>query len=159
MVVHRETRTESKALAVNLDPKRYGAFAEIGAGQEVVRWFFKVGGAAGTISKSISAYDMQVSDAIYGRAERYVSHSPDGLLQTVASLQVAGHLVKLYGYLVDRGCITQLDNFREKYLPILSRDVLARIKSGDSTWETMVPDGVARTIKENHFFGHPRQTL
>ena len=62
-----------KALKINLDPLRYGAFAEIGAGQEVARWFFKVGGAAGTISKSMSAYDMAVSDAIYGRCQRYVS--------------------------------------------------------------------------------------
>src|SRR5579871_851512 len=65
--------THQKALRVNLDPARYGTFAEIGAGQEVARWFFKVGGAAGTISKSISAYDMTVSDAIYGRSKRYVS--------------------------------------------------------------------------------------
>src|SRR5438309_1589581 len=65
--------THSKALRINLDPRWYGTFAEIGAGQEVVRWFFRVGGAAGTIAKSISAYDMKVSDAIYGHAERYVS--------------------------------------------------------------------------------------
>jgi len=65
--------TNQKALKVNLDPARYGTFAEIGAGQEVARWFFKVGAAAGTISKSISAYDMAVSDAIYGRCKRYVS--------------------------------------------------------------------------------------
>ena len=64
--------THSKALHINLDARRYGTFAEIGAGQEVVRWFFRVGGAAGTIAKSISAYDMTVSDAIYGKAERYV---------------------------------------------------------------------------------------
>src|SRR5271165_5634283 len=64
--------THSKALRVNLDNRRYGTFAEIGAGQEVVRWFFRAGGAAGTIAKSISAYDMTVSDAIYGKAERYV---------------------------------------------------------------------------------------
>lgn len=64
--------TERKALAVNLDPRRYGSFAEIGAGQEVVRWFFRVGGAAGTIAKSMSAYDMSVSDAIYGPCNRYV---------------------------------------------------------------------------------------
>lgn len=64
--------TERKALDVNLDPRRYGSFAEIGAGQEVVRWFFRVGGAAGTIAKSMSAYDMSVSDAIYGECERYV---------------------------------------------------------------------------------------
>jgi hypothetical protein len=61
-----------KALKINLDPRFYGAFAEIGAGQEVVRWFFLAGGAAGTIAKSISAYDMQVSDAIYGSCKRYV---------------------------------------------------------------------------------------
>ncbi|MEA3209003.1 MAG: hypothetical protein QOE70_2060 [Chthoniobacter sp.] len=65
--------THNKALKINLDPRWYGTFAEIGAGQEVVRWFFRVGGAAGTIAKSISAYDMKVSDAIYGQTERYVS--------------------------------------------------------------------------------------
>ncbi len=64
--------THQKALTVNLDSRRYGTFAEIGAGQEVVRWFFRVGGGAGTIAKSMSAYDMKVSDAIYGRAARYV---------------------------------------------------------------------------------------
>ena len=67
--------THQKALKVNLDASRYGTFAEIGAGQEVARWFFKVGAAAGTISKTISAYDMAVSDAIYGRCDRYVSRS------------------------------------------------------------------------------------
>ncbi|HVV45667.1 MAG TPA: hypothetical protein VHC72_10685, partial [Bryobacteraceae bacterium] len=65
--------THDKALRINLDPMRYGTFAEIGAGQEVARWFFRVGAAAGSISKSISAYDMAVSDAIYGRCKRYVS--------------------------------------------------------------------------------------
>jgi hypothetical protein len=67
--------THSKALKINLDPRWYGTFAEIGAGQEVVRWFFRVGGAAGTVSKSMSAYDMKVSDAIYGHADRYVSRN------------------------------------------------------------------------------------
>src|SRR5512137_509405 len=62
-----------KALNINLDAAIYGAFAEIGAGQEVARWFFHVGGAAGTVAKTISAYDMAVSDAVYGPAERYVS--------------------------------------------------------------------------------------
>ena len=65
--------THQKALQINLDPSKYGTFAEIGAGQEVARWFFRVGGAAGTIAKSISAYDMTISDAIYGPAERYVT--------------------------------------------------------------------------------------
>ncbi len=58
--------THQKAVQINLDNTKYGTFAEIGAGQEVARWFFRVGGAAGTIAKSISAYDMTVSDAIYG---------------------------------------------------------------------------------------------
>jgi hypothetical protein len=62
-----------KALRINLDAGRYGTFAEIGAGQEVARWFFRVGGAAGTVAKTMSAYDMAVSDAIYGPTEQYVS--------------------------------------------------------------------------------------
>lgn len=62
-----------KAQRINRDANRYGTFAEIGAGQEVVRWFFRAGGAAGTVAKTISAYDMDVSDAIYGPASRYVS--------------------------------------------------------------------------------------
>ncbi len=72
MVSADKISTLDKALQVNLDPRRYGTFAEIGAGQEVVRWFFLAGGAAGTIAKSISAYDMKVSDAIYGQCQRYV---------------------------------------------------------------------------------------
>jgi hypothetical protein len=68
----RPTDPRAKSLAVNLDNRRYGTFAEIGAGQEVVRWFFRAGGAAGTVAKSISAYDMTMSDAIYGPCERYV---------------------------------------------------------------------------------------
>src|SRR5262245_14234922 len=69
----RPLEPHARALRINLDPARYGTFAEIGAGQEVARWFFRVGGAAGTIAKSVSAYDMTVSDAIYGSASRYVS--------------------------------------------------------------------------------------
>ena len=59
-----------KALQLNLDRTWYGTIAEIGAGQEVARWFFAVGGAAGTVAKTISAYDMTVSD---GKSHRYVS--------------------------------------------------------------------------------------
>ena len=65
--------TLQKALRINLDPRWYGTIAEIGAGQEVARWFFRAGGAAGTVAKSISAYDMAVSDAVYGKSGRYVS--------------------------------------------------------------------------------------
>ena len=62
--------TWQKALEINLDERIYGVLAEIGAGQEVARWFFRVGGAAGTIAKTMSAYDMTVSDQIYGKAGR-----------------------------------------------------------------------------------------
>src|SRR5271154_3306483 len=65
--------TNRKALRINLDELKYGTFAEIGAGQEVARHFFQAGGAAGTIAKSMSAYDMKFSDDIYGKAKRYVS--------------------------------------------------------------------------------------
>jgi len=65
--------TDKKALQINLDAKKYGTFVEIGAGQEVARRFFRVGGAAGTIAKTMSAYDMTFSDAIYGPTDRYVS--------------------------------------------------------------------------------------
>lgn len=65
--------TNRKALTVNLDDRRYGTIAEIGAGQEVARYFFQAGGAAGTVAKTISAYDMRFSDAIYGKSDRYVS--------------------------------------------------------------------------------------
>ena len=65
--------TNRKALTVNLDESKYGTFAEIGAGQEVARVFFHAGGASGTVAKTISAYDMTFSDAIYGKSARYVS--------------------------------------------------------------------------------------
>lgn len=65
--------TAQKALQINMDATKFGTFAEIGAGQEVCRWFFHVGGASGTVAKTISAYDMAVSDAIYGPSDRYVS--------------------------------------------------------------------------------------
>ncbi len=67
--------TSQKALQINLDECKYGTFVEIGAGQEVARQFFQAGAAAGTVAKTMSAYDMQVSDAIYGETAtgRYVS--------------------------------------------------------------------------------------
>ena len=69
--------TDQKALEINLDPSIYGTFAEIGAGQEVARIFFKVGAAAGTIAKTMSAYDKVYSDEIYGPepSGRYVCAS------------------------------------------------------------------------------------
>ena len=91
-MISESVDTHHKALKVNLDPQWYGSFAEIGAGQEVVRWFFRVGGAAGTIAKSISAYDMQVSDAIYGQSDRYVSK---GRLQAMLDREFALNLERL----------------------------------------------------------------
>jgi hypothetical protein len=76
--IHRQSReTEQKALEINLDDKIYGTFAEIGAGQEVARYFFQVGAAAGTIAKTMSAYDKTVSDEVYGLelGGRYVCES------------------------------------------------------------------------------------
>lgn len=64
---------EQKALAINLDKLKYGTLVEIGAGQETARLFFSAGAAAGTVAKTMSAYDMSVSDDIYGKARRYVS--------------------------------------------------------------------------------------
>lgn len=90
-MAERETTAQQKALRINLDGARYGTFAEIGAGQEVARWFFQVGGAAGTVAKTISAYDMAVSDAIYGSSDRYVSR------QRLASM-----LDHEFGLLVER---------------------------------------------------------
>jgi hypothetical protein len=69
---YRQLTTKEKALQINLRKDVYGSFAEIGAGQEVAANFFKAGGASGTVAKTMSAYDMTFSDAIYGVCERYV---------------------------------------------------------------------------------------
>ena len=65
--------THHKALTLNLDSSKFGSFAEIGAGQEVARWFLVAGAASGTVAKTISAYDKEVSDDLYGSGSRYVS--------------------------------------------------------------------------------------
>lgn len=65
--------TSHKAFQINQDSRIYGTFAEIGAGQEVARFFFQAGQASQTVAKTMSAYDMTFSDTIYGRGERYVS--------------------------------------------------------------------------------------
>ena len=69
--------TSQKALKINLNENIYGTFAEIGAGQEVVRHFFRAGGASGTVAKTMSAYDKDFSDAIYGQEpdNRYVTEN------------------------------------------------------------------------------------
>ena len=73
MINQFEMKANKKAFEINMAKQVYGTFAEIGAGQEVARRFFHVGGAAGTIAKTISAYDMTFSDAIYGKSTRFVS--------------------------------------------------------------------------------------
>ncbi|MBT8139403.1 MAG: TonB-dependent receptor [Gammaproteobacteria bacterium] len=72
-VIDSALTTAKKALEINLDARCYGTIVEIGAGQEVAGQFFRVGAAAGTVAKTMSAYDMQFSDQIYGKAGRYVS--------------------------------------------------------------------------------------
>ena len=76
-MIEEQLTTVQKAFAFNMDPNKYGTIAEIGAGQEVSRCFFRAGGASGTIAKTISAYDMAFSDAIYGeeKDKRYVTES------------------------------------------------------------------------------------
>ncbi len=88
-----EHTTSDKALRVNLDDRKYGSIAEIGAGQEVARQFFLAGAAAGTVAKTMSAYDMQFSDAIYGvqAGGRYVSRS-----------RVEAMLEKEFGLVIER---------------------------------------------------------
>lgn len=99
--------THDKATQINLDPGSYGALAEIGAGQEVAHWFFRVGGAAGTIAKTMSAYDMTISDAIYGTCPRYVSRER---LQTMLEIEFG----KLQGRLNDkRGTTTRFFVFAD----------------------------------------------
>jgi len=108
-----------KALAINLDTARYGTFAEIGAGQEVSRWFFRVGGAAGTIAKSLSAYDIKVSDVTYGQAAQYVSRDrllPDSqLLNSLEKrLSVMTSFSQRYRY-AQRAHLTVRENARNNW--------------------------------------------
>src|SRR5271163_4969786 len=72
-VPQQSADVHAKALAINLEASHYGTFAEIGAGQEVARWFLSVGAASGTVAQAISAYDKTVSDDTYGAGTRYVS--------------------------------------------------------------------------------------
>src|SRR6185295_19081431 len=81
-----------------------------------------------------------------------------GELTTVQNLQVAPELRKLFEYLVEKGCIEQLDNYNPAYLPIFSRDVIQQIKSGDPAWSNHVPSEVAQVIRDRGFFGFRRAT-
>ena len=76
-----------------------------------------------------------------------------GELMTCENLRIASDLKKLYGYLLDRGCINALDNYSGDCLRIFSREILKRIKEKDSSWENMVPKEVAVIIKDKNYFG------
>ena len=97
--------THQKALSLNLDLTIFGSFAEIGAGQEVARWFLRVGGASGTVAKTISAYDKEVSDDLYGSGSRYVS---EPRLQAMLANEWAQLLVQLHA---SRGATTKFFTF------------------------------------------------
>ena len=125
-VKEEPTDTHSKALRINIDPRWYGTFAEIGAGQEVVRWFFRVGGAAGTVAKSISAYDMKVSDAIYGHVDRYVSRNR---LQAMLDYE--------FGLDIERLARSAAITLRSSLSPIQSwRGAIAGLTSATAGWES-----------------------
>lgn len=101
---HRRLTTKEKALELNLNERIYGTLAEIGAGQEVAANFFRAGAASGTIAKTMSAYDMNFSDAIYGPTDRYVCE--DKLLKMLDKeysllskrLQVRGKRSNFFAY-------------------------------------------------------------
>ena len=97
--------THQKALSLNLDLSIFGSFAEIGAGQEVARWFLRVGGASGMVAKTISAYDKEVSDDLYGSGSRYVS---EPRLQAMLVNEWAQLLVQLHA---SRGATTKFFTF------------------------------------------------
>jgi hypothetical protein len=110
--------TPQKALSINLDPQTFGSFAEIGAGQEVARWFLQVGAASGTVAKTISAYDKEVSDYLYGAGTRYVSKPR---LQSMLEHEWSNLLSQLHA---SRGATTRFFSFVDT--------VSARNFSGDN---------------------------
>ena len=97
--------TPQKALLINLNAAVFGSFAEIGAGQEVARWFLRVGGASGTVAKTISAYDKEVSDDLYGSGTRYVSKPRLQAMMKNEWEQLLGQLA------VTRGATTRFFSF------------------------------------------------
>jgi len=99
--------TRQKALALNLDARTYGTIAEIGGGQEVARSFFKAGGAAGTVAKTISAYDMAISDGIYSQTKRYVSRERLNAMLDHEFAQVSDKLRQKHG---DSKCLFAVAN-------------------------------------------------
>jgi hypothetical protein len=97
MASSQKLDSHHKALSLNLDASTFGSFAEIGAGQEVARWFLLVGGASGTVAKTISAYDKEVSDDLYGSGSRYVSKERLGAMLDSEWTQLLAQLSKTRG--------------------------------------------------------------
>jgi hypothetical protein len=104
--------TQQKALAVNLAAKWYGSLAEIGGGQEVARWFFKAGAAAGSVAWTVSAYDMAISDLRYGRAKRYVSRERLQAMLDREFTQASDHLHEKHG---DKGFFAFADTVATRH--------------------------------------------
>ena len=84
----------------------------------------------------------------------YPSLAEGGQVLNARNLQVASHLQSLYEYLLSNGFIRRIEDFRENYLPILSRDALKQIRSGDPQWEQLVPESVAQLIRERGLLGY-----
>jgi hypothetical protein len=155
MTPEMEIGTDRKALQINLDPAKYGTFAEIGAGQEVARRFFRIGGAAGTIAKTMSAYGRMFK----GGLKLYVYPMIDeasGKVVAATQIEVAPNLRSLFRYLIDNQYLQEITDYHPEYLRIHPPDVLARLQSGDSSWERMVPPEVVHLIKKREFFGYRR---
>ena len=77
-----------------------------------------------------------------------------GKVTTAENLRVAPKLQNLYQYLIENHCVESIKNHNVEYLPIFSRDVLARIQTYDPSWETMVPPAIVEKIKKDKLFGY-----
>src|SRR5258708_6147047 len=109
-IIHnKDLGTKQKALAINLDPQIYGSFAEIGAGQDVAANFFKAGASSRTIAKTMSAYDMIFSDALYG-AQPGRSYVSESRLISMLEHEYRLFIVRLAE---QRGRLTTLFNFSD----------------------------------------------
>ena len=167
--------TYDKALELNLAPQIYGTFAEIGAGQETANWFFRVSGTAGLVAKTISAYDMTMSDALYGRAERYVSaarlhamldHEYDILLERLGPKRAADttffsfcNTVRARGYQDSGECHGWLGVRFQKNPGDPPSDVILHVRLLDSrTIDQMEALGVIG-VNLIHSVFHHRETL
>jgi hypothetical protein len=159
--------------------------AEIGAGQEVARHLYRVGGAAGTVAKSISAYDMKFAVGVHVLSElfdeQYYQDLDGGALEGLGRLFKRN--VKLYVYpwrdseagktltardirlpdaqqrllehFLESELVVPIEAFRDDLVHIQSASVLSGIRTGDAHWETQVPTAVVDVIKQRGLFQYP----